>query len=264
HVACEASSHGLTQHRLDGLALSAAAYTNLSRDHMDYHQSVEDYFFAKALLFGQLLPPGGPAVINMVDPFGPDLEGLCWARGHRLIRVGHDTGDIRLLKRRPHDSGQALTVGYEGAIFDIALPLVGEFQAINALTAAGLVIGCGGDAAAAFAALDHLRAVPGRMELVSVLPNGARVYVDYAHTPDAQKTVLPALRPHVQGDLVIVFGCGGARDRGKRPLMGEPATLYADRVYVTDDNPRSEEPAAIRAEILKAAPDAVEIGDRAK
>ena len=263
HVACEASSHGLVQYRLDGLRLAAAAYTNLSRDHMDYHATVEDYFFAKARLFGQLLPPGGVAVINMDDPFGADLEGLCWARGHRLIRIGHDAGDIRLLKRRPHDAGQELTIGHDGGVTDVALPLVGEFQALNALTAAALVIGCGGEAQAAFRALEHLRAVPGRMELVSVLGNGARVYVDYAHTPDALKTVLQALRPHVQGRLVVVFGCGGDRDRGKRPLMGAAASEFADKVYVTDDNPRSEEPAAIRAEILKAAPGAVEIGDRA-
>lgn len=263
HVACEASSHGLVQYRLDGLRLAAAAYTNLSRDHMDYHATVEDYFFAKARLFGQLLPPGGVAVINMDDPFGADLEGLCWARGHRLIRIGHDAGDIRLLKRRPHDAGQELTIGHDGGVTDVDLPLVGEFQALNALTAAALVIGCGGEAQAAFRALEHLRAVPGRMELVSVLGNGARVYVDYAHTPDALKTVLQALRPHVQGRLVVVFGCGGDRDRGKRPLMGAAASEFADKVYVTDDNPRSEEPAAIRAEILKAAPGAVEIGDRA-
>ncbi len=263
HVACEASSHGLVQYRLDGLRLAAAAYTNLSRDHMDYHATVEDYFFAKARLFGQLLPPGGVAVINMDDPFGADLEGLCWARGHRLIRIGHDAGDIRLLKRRPHDAGQELTIGHDGGVIDVDLPLVGEFQALNALTAAALVIGCGGEAQAAFRALEHLRAVPGRMELVSVLGNGARVYVDYAHTPDALKTVLQALRPHVQGRLVVVFGCGGDRDRGKRPLMGAAASEFADKVYVTDDNPRSEEPAAIRAEILKAAPGAVEIGDRA-
>ncbi len=263
HVACEASSHGLVQYRLDGLRLAAAAYTNLSRDHMDYHATVEDYFFAKARLFGQLLPPGGVAVINMDDPFGADLEGLCWARGHRLIRIGHDAGDIRLLKRRPHDAGQELTIGHDGGVIDVDLPLVGEFQALNALTAAALVIGCGGEAQAAFRALEHLRAVPGRMEPVSVLGNGARVYVDYAHTPDALKTVLQALRPHVQGRLVVVFGCGGDRDRGKRPLMGAAASEFADKVYVTDDNPRSEEPAAIRAEILKAAPGAVEIGDRA-
>ncbi len=261
HVACEASSHGLAQFRLDGLNLRAAAFTNLSRDHMDYHKSEEDYFFTKARLFGEVMRPGGVAVINLDDPYGAELESLCWARGHKVIGVGGE-GDLRLLSRQPVEGGQVLTIAYRSQVRDLTLPLVGAFQATNALVAAGLVIGCGGAAEAVIEALQHLRAVPGRLQLAGRHPAGARVYVDYAHTPDALGNVLTALRPHTRGKLVVVFGCGGDRDRGKRPLMGQVAAELADRVFVTDDNPRSEVPALIRQEVLAGCPAAHEIGDR--
>jgi UDP-N-acetylmuramoyl-L-alanyl-D-glutamate--2,6-diaminopimelate ligase len=262
HVACEASSHGLVQHRLDGLVLRAAAFTNLSRDHMDYHSSVEDYFFAKARLFGEVMKPGGVAVLNVDDPHGAELESLCWARGHKVIGVGEGDGDLRLLSRAPTESGQVLTLSYKGRVMDLTLPLVGAFQAMNALISAGLAAACGADEMAALNAIQHLRAVPGRLQLVGRHPTGARVYVDYAHTPDALKNVLTALRPHTAGRLKVVFGCGGDRDAGKRPLMGEVAAELADEVFVTDDNPRSENPAAIRDAVMAGCPDAHNIGDR--
>lgn len=262
HVACEASSHGLAQYRLDGLKVQAAAFTNLTRDHMDYHTSEDAYFFAKARLFGELMAPGGVAVLNMGDAHAAELESLCWARGHRLIRVGADEGEIRLMARHPVEGGQALTVAVDGEILDLTLPLVGGFQAMNALVAAGLVIACGGAPGAVLRALETLEAVPGRLELAARHPSGAQIFVDYAHTPDALGSVLSALRPHVQGRLSVVFGCGGDRDRGKRPQMGRIASELADVVYVTDDNPRTEDAAAIRQDILAACPTATEIGDR--
>lgn len=262
HVICEASSHGLAQYRLDGLRLRAAAFTNLSRDHLDYHDTVEDYFYSKARLFGEILPPSGTAVLNVDDSYARELEHMCWGRGHKIIRVGSTEGDIRLIEHHPVDGGQALTVAHAGAVYDLTLPLVGDFQASNALVAAGLAIATGADPASAIKAIERLRAVPGRLEVVGRHPKGARVYVDYAHTPDALSAALEAMRPHVQGRLVVVFGCGGDRDRGKRPQMGGIAARAADRVYVTDDNPRSEDPATIRREILAACPGAIEIGDR--
>lgn len=262
HVACEASSHGLAQYRLDGVTFKAAAFTNLTRDHMDYHGTVDDYFFAKARLFGDLLAPGGTAVLNMNDPYGAELEVICWARGHKLLRIGENQGDIQLLSRTAHEDGQALLLSYGGDRYELDLPLVGSFQAENALVAAGLVIATGGEAGAVFKALETLEPVPGRIDLAAVHPSGARIYVDYAHTPDAIETVLQALRPHVSGQLSIVFGCGGDRDKGKRPLMGEVATAFADAVIVTDDNPRTENPQSIRKAILAAAPGAREIADR--
>lgn len=262
HVAMEASSHGLSQYRLDGVKVMAAAFTNLTRDHLDYHGSEEAYFYAKARLFGEVMAPGGTAVLNCEQPFYHELENLCWARGHRVLSVGVVEGDIRLVASVPHASGQHLTISFKGRTHEVNLPLAGIFQATNALTAAGLVIACGGDAARAFKALEILQPVPGRLEKVAVLPNGAQVFVDYAHTPDAMATILRALRPHAAHQLHVLFGCGGDRDRGKRPIMGEIATAYADRVYVTDDNPRSEEPAAIRREVMAGCPGATEIADR--
>ncbi|RMF12108.1 MAG: UDP-N-acetylmuramoyl-L-alanyl-D-glutamate--2,6-diaminopimelate ligase [Alphaproteobacteria bacterium] len=262
HVICEASSHGLAQYRLDGLNIRAAAFTNLTRDHLDYHESEDAYFYAKARLFGEVMKPGGVAVINIDDPHARDLEYLCWGRGHKIIRVGTEEGEIRLLQSHPVDGGQALTVSHGAEVYDLTLPLVGAFQASNALVAAGLVIGNGADPEAALKAIEHLRAVPGRLEVVGRHPVGARVYVDYAHTPDALKSVLLAVRPHVEGKLVVVFGCGGDRDKGKRPVMGSIAAAHADRVYVTDDNPRSEEASRIRKDIMERCPGAIEIGDR--
>jgi UDP-N-acetylmuramoyl-L-alanyl-D-glutamate--2,6-diaminopimelate ligase len=262
HLALEASSHGLAQYRLDGVKVMAAAFTNLTRDHLDYHGSEEDYFYAKARLFGEVMAPGGVAVLNLEQPFYPELENLCWARGHRIISVGTVGGDIRLVASAPTLGGQHLTVSYLSQIHEIDLPLSGGFQALNALTAAALVIGCGGDPARALSALSKLEPVPGRLEKVADIRNGAAVFVDYAHTPDALVTILRALRPHAAGALHVLFGCGGDRDRGKRPLMGEIAAAYADKVYVTDDNPRSEDAATIRREVMAGCPKATEIGDR--
>jgi len=262
HVVFEASSHGLDQHRLDGLNVSAAAFTNITRDHFDYHGTQENYFYAKARLFGQVMGPGKTAVLNADCPMIREISDICWARGHHIITVGHLDSDIRLLRHRSAPGGQEITINYKDKIFDITLPLVGEFQAMNALMAVGLVIGCGEDADKAFQALPYLRSVPGRMEQAGRLENGARVYVDYAHTPDGLQTALEALRPHVKGKLSVVFGCGGDRDRGKRPIMGGIARQLADRIYVTDDNPRTEDAALIRQEILENCTDAYEVGDR--
>ncbi|MAU40608.1 MAG: UDP-N-acetylmuramoyl-L-alanyl-D-glutamate--2,6-diaminopimelate ligase [Kordiimonas sp.] len=262
YVAFEASSHGLAQYRLDGVQLSAAAFTNFSRDHLDYHGTEENYYYAKARLFGEVMKPGGVAVLNADCEISQDLADLCWARGHRMITVGRDQGDLRLLTQRPAENGQDITFVYEGQVYDVALPLIGQFQAMNALMAAALVMGCGKSAEDVFRALGVLRPVRGRMELAGRHANGARVYVDYAHTPDALETVLTSLKMHTQGNLAVVFGCGGDRDQGKRPMMGGVAHRLADKVYVTDDNPRTEDPAAIRASILSACPSAEDIADR--
>lgn len=263
HVVFEASSHGLDQHRLDGLNISAAAFTNLTHDHLDYHKTEQQYFDAKKRLFSELLPPSKTAVLNIDNPYVRDVEKVCEDRGHNIITVGKNDGDIRLLSQRSSSSGQEITVSYQGEIYDISLPLVGYFQAINALMAVGLVIGCGEEADKAFKALSYLRPVRGRMEQAGRHPSGARVYVDYAHTPDALETVLKALKPHVRGKLSVVFGCGGDRDRTKRKIMGQIAEKLADRIYVTDDNPRSENPLDIRKEILKGSPRGIDGGDRA-
>jgi len=262
HVAMEASSHGLAQYRLDGVDVKAAAITNLTRDHLDYHESVEAYAYAKLRLFGEVMAPGGVAVINADAAIAAEAQALSWARGHRIISVGAAGEHLRLAEQTPYGAGQRLRLTFEGRTLDIELPLAGLFQASNALVAAGLAIGVGMDANGVFEALHHLKGAPGRLELIVHTPKGAAVYVDYAHTPDAVETVLNALRPHVKGALDIVFGCGGDRDRGKRPQMGDIARRLADHVIVTDDNPRSEDAAAIRAAILEAAPGAREIADR--
>jgi len=263
HVVFEASSHGLDQHRLDGLNISAAAFTNLTHDHLDYHKTEQQYFDAKKRLFSELLKPSKTAVLNIDNPYVRDVKKVCEDRGHNIITVGKNDGDIRLLSQRSSSAGQEITVSYQGEIYDISLPLVGYFQAINALMAVGLVIGCGEEADNAFKALSYLRPVRGRMEQAGRHPSGARVYVDYAHTPDALETVLKALKPHVRGKLSVVFGCGGDRDRTKRKIMGQIAEKLADRIYVTDDNPRSENPQDIRKEILKGSPRGIDGGDRA-
>ncbi len=264
HLALEASSHGLDQFRLDGVALRAAAFTNLSRDHMDYHATAEEYFAAKLRLFADLLPPGGAAVIDMDGDYGARVAALAEARGHRLLRYGRLGAELRLLESRPHAGGLVFRFAAFGAEHAVDCPLIGSFQAGNLLAALGLVVGAGAEPAAAIAALRQVQGVPGRMQLAATLGNGAAVFVDYAHKPDALETALKAARPHVAagGRLLLVFGCGGDRDRGKRPLMGAIAARLADRVFVTDDNPRSEQPADIRAAILAAAPGAIEIGDR--
>jgi UDP-N-acetylmuramoyl-L-alanyl-D-glutamate--2,6-diaminopimelate ligase len=264
HAAMEASSHGLDQRRLDGVRLAAAGFTNLTQDHLDYHGTMENYFRAKAALFGRVLPEGGVAVVNLNDPKGAEVVETCARRGIRSITVGHGAADLRLTGQRFHAAGQELRVDYHGRPFQAPLNLIGGFQAENVALAAALVLATGEAPGDVFAALPRLSGVRGRMQLAATRRNGAAVYVDYAHTPDAIATALRALRPHVMGRIVIVFGAGGDRDRGKRPLMGRAAAENADVLYVTDDNPRSEDPAAIRAAILAGCPEANEVGDRAE
>ena len=264
HLAMEASSHGLDQFRLDGVKVAAAAFTNLSRDHLDYHGTVESYLAAKLRLFETLLVRGGGAVVNADAAEFDTVATRARARGARLISFGRQGKELRLVGQKLVGDGQRLTVELFGRKAEVLFPVAGGFQAMNALAALGLVIATGADPADAFAALGHLAGVPGRIELVAHHPNGAPIFVDYAHKPGALEMVLQTLRPHAKGRLAVVFGCGGDRDRGKRPMMGEIATRLADRVVVTDDNPRSEAPAAIRAEIMAAAPGATEIGDRAR
>ena len=264
HLAIEASSHGLDQHRLDGVKISGCGFTNITRDHMDYHPTFEDYLAAKLRLFTEVVQNGGVAVVNADAEHADRFIDAAKARGLRLITVGRKGDTIRLGRREDHGGAQALTLSYQGRIFYIELPQAGEFQASNALVAAGLAIGLGDDADKVFAALEHLKGAPGRMEKVAFAASGAPVYVDYAHTPDSLEKILEALRPHTAGRLHVVFGCGGDRDKGKRPLMGAIAVKLADDVIVTDDNPRTEDAATIRREILAAAPGAREIGDRAE
>jgi len=263
HLALEASSHGLDQHRLDGVRVTAAAFTNLSRDHMDYHPTVEHYLAAKLRLFTDLAPEGGPAVIAADHEHSAAVIAAARARKLDVMTVGRHGEGIRLVDAAIDGFGQRMTIEHRGQTHRLRLPLVGEFQIENALVAAGLVIATAGDAARTFAALEKLEGAKGRLELVGAR-NGAPVFVDYAHKPDALMKALEALRPYARGRLVVVFGAGGDRDAGKRPLMGEIAAQHADAVIVTDDNPRSEKPAAIRAEILTAAKGATEIGDRAE
>jgi UDP-N-acetylmuramoyl-L-alanyl-D-glutamate--2,6-diaminopimelate ligase len=265
HAAMEASSHGLDQRRMDGVTLAAAGFTNLTQDHLDYHLTMDAYYDAKRGLFDRLLPPGAAAVINIDDPRGLDLCHLATARGHRLIRTGRAEGaHLRLLDQRYDATGQWARFQWQGRPVQVRLSLVGGFQAENVMVAAGLAIGAGEGPEDVFRVLPRLQGVRGRMQLAATRRNGASVFVDYAHTPDAVATALMALRPHVMGRIIAVIGAGGDRDRLKRPLMGVAAARYADVVYVTDDNPRTEDAATIRAAILAAAPEATEVPDRAE
>jgi UDP-N-acetylmuramoyl-L-alanyl-D-glutamate--2,6-diaminopimelate ligase len=266
HVAFEASSHGLDQHRLDGVRIHAAGFTNLSRDHLDYHHTVEAYRAAKLRLFTDLLPADGTAVV-MAGEEGAPFVAAARARGQRIIAIGRGdedrTGGVAIRSETIDGAGQIVRIAAFGRDFSIRLPLLGSFQVDNALLAAGLAIGCGIAPDKAFAALDHLEGAKGRLEFVGS-KDGAPVVVDYAHKPDALEKVLEAARPFASRKLVVVVGCGGDRDPGKRPIMGRIAIEKADRAIITDDNPRSEDPASIRAQILAAAPGAEEIGDRAE
>ncbi|MCF6271911.1 MAG: UDP-N-acetylmuramoyl-L-alanyl-D-glutamate--2,6-diaminopimelate ligase [Rhodobacteraceae bacterium] len=265
HAAMEASSHGLEQRRLDGVMLEAAAFTNLSRDHLDYHHTFGDYFAAKAGLFERVLPVGATAVINMDDSFGPTMKLVAEGRGQRVISLGVEDGcDMRILNQRYDSNGQDIRYSWQGEVFTTRLSLIGGFQAANALMAAALAIALGEAPAEVFGVLPALKTVRGRMELAATRKNGATVFVDFAHTPEALEIALKALRPHVLGRLIAVFGAGGDRDKGKRPLMGAAAMHHADVVFVTDDNPRTEEAATIRAEVLAGCPEAYEVGDRAE
>ena len=263
HLALEASSHGLEQRRIDGVRLAAAAFTNITRDHLDYHASVEDYFEQKLRLFRELLPAGAAAVIDVDSEAGMRVADVAKARGARLFTVGQAGESLRLVATERDGFTQRLKLMHAGKSYAVRLALVGDFQAANALVAAGLVIATGGDADRVIPLLATLSGAKGRLELTGMAKSGAPIFIDYAHTPDALAKALRALRPYVKGRLVVVFGCGGDRDTGKRPEMGAAAVAEADRVIVTDDNPRSEDPAAIRRAILAAAPGAVEIGDRA-
>ncbi|MBD3764402.1 MAG: UDP-N-acetylmuramoyl-L-alanyl-D-glutamate--2,6-diaminopimelate ligase [Rhodobacterales bacterium] len=265
HAALEASSHGLDQRRLDGVRLRAAAFTNFSQDHLDYHETFDAYFAAKARLFDAVLPEEGTAVINIDDPRGADMLDRARARGHRILTVGRAEGaDLRILGQRYDARGQDLRLAWDGAPRQVRLDLIGGFQAENVLAAAGLAIGVGAAADEVLATLPRLRTVRGRMELAATRANGATVFVDYSHKPGALASALQSLRPHVLGRIVVVFGAGGDRDRGKRPLMGRAAADFADVVFVTDDNPRTEDPAAIRAAVLQGCPEATEVPDRAE
>jgi UDP-N-acetylmuramoyl-L-alanyl-D-glutamate--2,6-diaminopimelate ligase len=261
HLAIEASSHGLDQHRLDGLRVAAGAFTNITRDHLDYHPSFAAYLAAKLRLFEALVESDGAAVIDVDHEHAEIVVAAASARGLSIISVGRKGTGIRLVESIIEGFAQTLQIEHGGKTFRVRLPLVGEFQVENALVAAGLAIGTGSDAVSVFAALEHLTGAKGRLELVGA-SRGAPIFIDYAHKPDALAKTLEALRSTATGKLVVVFGAGGDRDRGKRPLMGAVAAAKADRVIVTDDNPRSEDPAAIRAAIMTAAPGASEIGDR--
>jgi UDP-N-acetylmuramyl-tripeptide synthetase len=263
HLAMESSSHGLDQKRLDGVTPAAAGFTNLSRDHMDYHASEEDYLAAKLRLFRDLLPAGAAAVIDSDSDVAPRVIEAVRAAGRRPFTVGAKGETIRLAAAAREGFSSRLKLDYCGKLYDVLVPLPGDFQVSNALVAAGLCIASGSPPDSVFAALGGLEGAPGRLERIGE-KHGAPVFVDYAHKPDALEKALAALRPFVTGRLLVVFGCGGDRDPGKRPMMGEIAVRAADVVIVTDDNPRSENPAAIRAAILAAAPGAREIGDRAE
>lgn len=262
HVAFEASSHGLTQYRTEGLRVAAAAFTNLSRDHLDYHGDMGAYLTAKLRLFSEVLSPDGAAVVWADDVESARVIDLAQARGNRLVTVGERGNTLRLVERDPTLLGQGLVIEAEGATHRVTLPLIGGYQAANALVAAGLVIATGGDVTQTIANLARLQPVRGRLERAAIARGGAPVYVDYAHTPDALEAAIAALKPHAGGRLIVVFGAGGDRDAGKRETMGQVAQMQADLAIVTDDNPRTEDAAAIRAAILKGAQDAREIGDR--
>jgi UDP-N-acetylmuramoyl-L-alanyl-D-glutamate--2,6-diaminopimelate ligase len=263
HASMEASSHGLDQHRLDGVKLKAGAFTNLGRDHLDYHPTIEDYLNAKLRLFNGLLETGSPAVIFADDAFSQAVIDTAKTAGLQVLTVGR-AGTFICLKRVEHERRrQRAHVEHGGKLYEIDLPLAGDFQIANALVSAGLAIVTGVPAATAFAALEHLEGAPGRLDLVGQTDEGALVYVDYAHKPEALENVLTSVRPFTTGRVILVFGCGGDRDKGKRPIMGEIAVRLSDVVIVTDDNPRSEVPAQIRSEIMAAAKGALEIGDRA-
>ncbi len=263
HACVEASSHGLDQYRLDGIKLDAAAFTNLTRDHLDYHLSEASYFYAKARLFGDLLAPKSTAVVNIASPYGKAVDDLCWGRGLKRLTVGYDETasfsikDVTLLSK-----GQKVTTHFDGKDYTVNVPLVGGFQIENALLAVGLTTATGIRPQDALASLENLTGVSGRMEYMGTSSSGGAVYVDFAHTPAGLETVLTAARAHKPSKLSVVFGCGGNRDSGKRPIMGEIAARLADSVIITDDNPRHEDASGIREEIKLACPNAIVIGER--
>lgn len=261
-AALEASSHGLDQYRLDGVRLASAAFTNLTHDHLDYHGSFQKYFDAKKRLFTELLMPGNTAVLNADDPRFQTLTALCRERGHQILSYGRAGREIALESIDIEENGQKMAFRVLGRRYEIHLPLVGVFQGYNVLCALGLALGAGEKEDDVVSCLSKLTNVPGRLEYMGKSRQGGAVYVDYAHTPQALETVLTSLRPHVKGLLSLVFGCGGDRDQEKRPMMGKAAAQYADRIFVTDDNPRSEDPGLIRKQILTACSEGYEVPDR--
>ncbi len=263
HLAFEASSHGLDQYRLDGVRIAAAAFTNLGRDHLDYHPTTEAYLAAKLRLFEELMVPGRPAVINVDGPRAEDVIAAAKRRGLKVLTVGEAGETVRLAGLSRDGFAQTLTLAHAGRTHEVRLPLIGTYQVANALVAVGLALAVGDDPDVVIPAIGKLQGVKGRLEIIGER-NGALAVVDYAHKPEALEAALDGVRPFVTGRLICVFGCGGDRDRGKRPIMGAISAARAHVTIVTDDNPRTEEPAAIRAEILAAAPGAIEIGDRAK
>jgi UDP-N-acetylmuramoyl-L-alanyl-D-glutamate--2,6-diaminopimelate ligase len=262
HIAMEASSHGLFQYRLDGVNLQAATFTNIARDHLDFHGTEENYFAAKARLFSEVLPAGKTAVLNADDAKFPELKAICEARGQRVIDYGKTAKEFYIRAITPHGAGQSVLLTLFGKKYNVEVPLVGAFQVMNILAALGLAVGVGEDVENVLQHISQLKGVAGRLQQVAALSNGASVFIDYAHTPAALANILNTLRPHTAGKLSVVFGCGGNRDKGKRPLMGEVASRLADFAIITDDNPRDENPAQIRAEVLVGAPNCQEIGDR--
>jgi len=262
HVAYEASSHGLDQHRAEGVPLSAIAFTNFSRDHLDYHQTMDAYFEAKMRLFDEVIEPGKPAVIWSDDPKSGEVIERARRRGLDVMTVGRKGDTIRLVEQTPTSLGQTLMLQHGSKRYQLALPLIGAYQAANVMAAAGLVLATGGEWDRVFASMARVSPVRGRLERAVISRTGAPVYVDYAHTPDALEAAIQALKPHVHGRLITVFGAGGDRDQGKRAPMGEVATKLSDVAIVTDDNPRSEDPALIRAAILAGAAGAVEVPGR--
>ena len=263
YAAIEASSHGLDQHRLDGVRLKAAAFTNLSRDHLDYHMTEQNYFYAKARLFGELLLPGDTAVINRDCKWGRVLEDVAWGRGIHILSVGRcEHAKLRLLEQKVSPQGQEITFSFQGKLYHSPLPLIGDFQAENVLLALGLAIATGVSIDDCVASMPTLKGAPGRMEHMGNTLSGGSIYVDYAHTPHGLESVLKAAKEHKPARLHVVFGSGGDRDKGKRPLMGQVADKYAHCITITDDNPRSEDAATIRSEILMACMHGKEIGDR--
>ena len=264
HVAMEASSHGLDQYRLDGVRVKASGFTNLTQDHFDYHGDMENYFQAKARLFAELTPEAAPVIINVDDEYGQELADLCGQLGQKVTQVGLSGTDIQIVSLTPRTSSLLveLAMGYD--VLEVELPLAGLFQAYNAVTALGLALATGVERDVALAALGQLKGVAGRMELAGTTAQGAPIFVDFAHSEGGLKTLLESVRPHTQGKIALVFGCGGDRDTDKRAKMGRVAAKLADEVIVTDDNPRSKKPELIRAAVMQGCSDAREQGDRAK
>lgn len=250
HLAMEASSHGLSQYRLDGVKLEAAAFTNIARDHLDFHKTEEAYFTAKSRLFSELLPVGKTAVLNADDARFPELKAICNSRGQQIIDFGKNAEKFYIRALTPHGSGQSVLLTLFGKKYNVEVPLVGAFQVMNILAALGLAVGVGCELEEVLARIPQLKGVSGRLEHVATLKNGASIYIDYAHTPLALANILTTMRPHTVGKLAVIFGCGGDRDAGKRPLMGKAAAELADIAIITDDNPRSENPATIRSEVM--------------